>query len=336
MTSTDLSEALRSFFADIWPTDAPIPEPRPLEQSGWLALVDLGLHQIGVAEHAGGSGGSLGDLLEVAQLAGRYAADIPIVEHALGAWALTEAGADLPPESTLTLAHAADALMAHPDGTVSGSLVRVPWGSMCDHVVSTLPDGRTIALSVSEAAVEPGLDLAGTPCDTLRFDGASPWHCALGATAEDLASRAAALRVALIAGALQSVSELTQRYVNERVQFGKPIGSFQAVQAHIVLVEQMAVLTDSLAHRLALGSTLDTFEVQAAELVARENAVAAVRASHQAHGAIGMTREYRLQGFTRRLHVWSAGTTSAVEAAASLGIRSVAAPSVSRLVLDPS
>lgn len=336
MTNTDLSEALRDFFADTWPTDASIPEPRPLDRSGWLSLVGLGLHQIGVAEDAGGSGGTLDDLLEVAQLVGRFAADVPVVEHALAAWALTEAGAKLPADGALTLALRPEALTEHEDGTVSGTLTAVPWGSTCDHVVSTLADGRTVAVRTSDATVEPGLDLAGTPCDTLRFDRVAAWHCGVGATPEDLANRAAALRVALIAGALQSVSELTQRYVGERVQFGKPIGTFQAVQAHVVLVEQMAVLTDSLAHRLVLRSTLDSFEVQAADLVARENALTAARAAHQAHGAIGMTREYRLQGFTRRLHVWSAGTTSALDAAAAIGIRSVAAPSVSRLVLDPS
>lgn len=47
-----------------------------------------------------------------------------------------------------------------------------------------------------------------------------------------------------------------------------------------------------------------SLEIVATKSVANRHAGLAARAAHQAHGAIGMTREYRLQHFTRRLHTW--------------------------------
>jgi len=55
----------------------------------------------------------------------------------------------------------------------------------------------------------------------------------------------------------------------------------------------------------ALESGRDaSFDAYAAKLLADQNAAVSVRSGHQAHGAIGMTREYVLQDLTRRLNAW--------------------------------
>jgi acyl-CoA dehydrogenase len=155
-----------------------------------------------------------------------------------------------------------------------------------------------------------------------------------GVSRDLLGRRAATLRIALTAGALQAASELTRRYVSERVQFGKPIGAFQAVQAHVVQIEQMAVMTTAIAERLALQEDAPDIDVAAARLVTAENALVGARAAHQAHGAIGMTREYRLQGYTRRLHTWAGDLGEQLELSRRLGVTAAHSPSFAHLIFD--
>jgi acyl-CoA dehydrogenase len=144
------------------------------------------------------------------------------------------------------------------------------------------------------------------PSDTVEVEGLGvmprPWP--LGANA--LGLRGALFRAAQIAGALTGLEEMTRRYVGERAQFGKPIGSFQAVQQHTVLLAQCAELTSVAVWQAAEASRCRpaSFEIAAARLIASESARLAVRAAHQAHGAIGMTREYPLHLLTRRLNTW--------------------------------
>ena len=63
-----------------------------------------------------------------------------------------------------------------------------------------------------------------------------------GVDAEALAQRGALSRVALMAGAIEKMCQLTVSYTNERVQFGRPVARFQAVQQHLVWAAQDAAL----------------------------------------------------------------------------------------------
>lgn len=334
MSDSDLTAALADFFAATWPTDAPVHEPGPLSESPWTAFADLGLHLVGVDESVGGSGGSFTDLVALAMLAGRHAADVPVVESTTAAWALERAGLPIDASASHSIPVGATHLSVHDRGTVRGTLTDVPWGASVDLVVAIADDGRTVVLRSSDASVRSGLDLAGQPRDTLTFDGATPLGVGEGATADQLRRRGASLRVAMTAGALQSIAELTRRYVSERSQFGKPIGSFQAVQAHVVELQQMAVMTTAVADRLALDPDLHPFDVMAAQIVAAENATAATAAAHQAHGAIGMTREYRLHALTRRLHTWSGDFGEVLDLSRRLGATANQSPSFAQLIVN--
>ncbi len=334
MSTSDLDVALAGFFAATWPTDEPIREAGPLSQSPWKAFAGIDLHLVGIDETVGGVGGSFADLMALAELSGRHAADVPVVEASTAAWALARAGLPIEPTAAHSIPVGPTALTVGADGTVSGTLSDVPWGTSVDLVVAITDDGRTVLVRASDATSRPGIDLAGQPRDTLVLDRVAPRGLAVGASAEQLRLRAIALRIAQMAGALQAVVGLTRRYVAERVQFGKPIGAFQAVQAHVVQLQQMAVMTTALADRLSIEAELYPFDVLAAQLVSAENALVAARAAHQAHGAIGMTREYRLQGYTRRLHTWSGDFGEALDVSARLGATATRASSFAHLILD--
>ena len=109
-----------------------------------------------------------------------------------------------------------------------------------------------------------------------------------------------------MAGALERLEELTLEYTAARRQFGKPVGTFQAVQAHLVHGAQQSVIVSvalAAAVRAAESGTA-RFEIAAAKLLADQAASEATRHAHQAHGAMGMTREYPLHHVSRRLWAW--------------------------------
>ena len=88
---------------------------------------------------------------------------------------------------------------------------------------------------------------------------------------------------------------------------------FQAVQQHLVQGAQDAALVGmaaAVAGREA-ERTAATFEITAAKLLANRCAGTATRAAHQAHGAMGMTREYPLHHASRRLWAWQHESGSA-------------------------
>jgi acyl-CoA dehydrogenase len=106
----------------------------------------------------------------------------------------------------------------------------------------------------------------------------------------------------------------TLQYANERNQFGRPIGKFQAIQ------HQLSVISEhTFAARMAAqigchasGGVPDRMRVAVAKARTSEAALEVAALSHSIHGAIGFTEEFDLQLYTRRLHAWrqSAGSES--------------------------
>jgi acyl-CoA dehydrogenase len=118
----------------------------------------------------------------------------------------------------------------------------------------------------------------------------------------------AMLRAAQMAGAMEAALDISTRYANERVQFGRPIGKFQAIQQQMaVLAEHAAaslVAVENAARAVAEGRTSAGFACAAAKISAGEAAGKVAEIAHQVHGAIGFTQEYRLHHVTRRLWSW--------------------------------
>ena len=141
--------------------------------------------------------------------------------------------------------------------------------------------------------------------------------------------RALAYAVAMTA-ALQRTAELTIGYAGQRVQFGQPIARFQAVQTHLARLaadaQRVAVVVD--AAQDALGDDddpeLDLALIGAARTLAGDAAILGARLAHQVHGAIGVTMEYPLQRFTRRLWEWEASDGTALRWARRLGAAAMA------------
>jgi len=105
---------------------------------------------------------------------------------------------------------------------------------------------------------------------------------------------------------LASALAMTVTYVNERVQFGRPLSKFQAVQHQLALLAEEGAAVNCAAKAAALRADADEalFEVAASKLRANRSVDKAASIAHQAHGAIGFTQEHRLHFFTQRLWSW--------------------------------
>lgn len=278
----------------------------PLLRDLWDTVAELGLPWIGVEEDAGGSGGTLADVVALLRASGEHAVPLPLLENHLAAWLVAASGGQVEAEPwTIAPGTAADTLALDGD-RVSGALHDVAWGGAAARVVAVVGT-QVVVLDPADAEVKPGRDLAGQPRDVLTFDGASAQVLTSAVTLDELRQRGAVLRAAQMSGAMQAVYDITKRYTSERQQFGRPIGTFQSVRTHLVYLAQMAVMTQVSVDRAsaALASGRDaSFDAYTAKLVADQNAAVSIRSGHQAHGAIGMTREYSLQDVTRRLNTW--------------------------------
>ncbi|HQD14049.1 MAG TPA: acyl-CoA dehydrogenase family protein [Ottowia sp.] len=111
---------------------------------------------------------------------------------------------------------------------------------------------------------------------------------------------------AQIVGALERVLELSVAFANQREQFGRPIGKFQAVQHQLAVMAEHVAAARIAAQIGCQGAGPLPDALQAAVAKARTSEAAALVApmAHAVHGAIGVTAEFDLQLYTRRLHQW--------------------------------
>ena len=116
----------------------------------------------------------------------------------------------------------------------------------------------------------------------------------------------ACLAAAQMVGAMQRVLEKTLQFANDRHQFGRPLGKFQAIQHQLAVMAEQ-VLAARMAAQIgcsAVGNQPDTMNAAIAKARTSEAAVDVVALAHSIHGAIGFTADHDLQLFTRRLHAW--------------------------------
>jgi acyl-CoA dehydrogenase len=289
------------------------PQRRAEAEKGWCAelwqsLQALGLSQLLVAEGAGGFCGSVQDACEVARIVGRYAVPAPILEDVLARGLATGADAAMSGGLAVTAIHSNLKIrLAVASGTVSA----VPWGRAADHLfthaLGESGEPLWVVLPAKSATTVRAHNLAGEPSDDLIFSDVRPNLVMQGSVGTALQDRLIVLRVSQMAGALQAVLELTTAHANQRVQFGKPIGKFQAVQQQLaVMAEEVAAVStaaQALAQAAAHAADAD-FEVVAAKVRANRAVDIVVPAAHQIFGAIGFAAEHGLHRLTQRLLGW--------------------------------
>ncbi|MDR0275800.1 MAG: acyl-CoA dehydrogenase [Burkholderiaceae bacterium] len=274
--------------------------PQPLRQ----AIEESGFADALVPEAQGGAGLGLSQAFALLQLCGAFALPVPLPETMLARALLAQADIK-PPKGSMALAEEATQSQ---DGTLRCESVR--HGRTADAVLVS-HQGQCRLLPVATAAREAAV----FPLDADLQWPASAWAQATPLPgAHDLRTLHAVLAAAQLAGALMAVCQRTLQYANERVQFGRPIGKFQAIQHQLAVIAEHAFAARMAAQIGCQCEGLAPDPLRAAIAKARtgEAAVEVAALAHSIHGAIGFTAEFDLQLFTRRLHLWrqTAGSES--------------------------
>jgi acyl-CoA dehydrogenase len=280
----------------------------------WKALDEVGLIRAALPEAAGGSGLEFDDAMFALKRSAYHAAPVPLAETMLAGRLLVAAGLEVP-EGALSVAPVLQderlEITRSADGSrISGTLHRVPWGDHCAHIV-VAADCEDVAMVglVSTAGTVRGVEknLAGEPRAELQFEAAPliAWAPLENAQMR-LTREGALLRSVQMAGALERSLEYALQYANERVQFGRAIGKFQAIQHLLAVLAGHAAAASAAADAAveASRSTPDEFAVAVAKSRAGEAAGKGAEIAHQVHGAMGYTREHNLHYSTRRLWAW--------------------------------
>lgn len=301
----------------------------PFDPTTWQQAIDLGWLGIGLDEAHGGLGLGYVALCGIAEELGRALAPIPFSSSMyLASEALIVAGntaqksrylptlADGSQIGTLAFAESRIAADAEPsridDGKLYGTKVAVSDGLSADLAVVSIggDDPALYVVNLGEPGVrrEPakGID-ASRPLATLHFTGAAAerLEAASGVgTLDWVLARAAVLFAFEQLGGAQAALDLAKSYALQRVAFGRPIGSFQAIKHKLAECYVSIELARSLAYYAAWALNTDAPDLPSAAAAARLAATAAfeqaARDVIQTHGGIGMTWEHDAHLFYRR------------------------------------
>lgn len=241
--------------------------------------------------------------------AGRHLAPVPLGETIIVRMLLAERDID-PPQGPLTFGLIEGHAHVHGDHShIEGRGGRIPYARDAKAMLLSTRDGNdAVLLPARRLKVEHAKNIASEARDEVILTDTA------GMTVEAVSGPAlmgvgATLRAIAIAGALERVLLQTTEYARTRVQFGKPIAAFQAIQ------QQLAILAgQTAAAGMAAEKAIADFAVP--ERMLRSAAFAKIRCgeaagiaasiAHQVHGAIGITYEHSLHFATRRLWSWRA------------------------------
>lgn len=314
--TTILDESVRRLAADMATPDLiSAAETGTWPTALWQALVDNGLTLTLVAEEQGGAGATWQEAYVILRAAGHYALPVPLAEHMTAAWLLNQAGLGVP-RGVITFATMATGATLSKDGSetlLSGAFERVPWARNARHMVILLPgDGgsQVVSVSLHNREITPGINLAREPRDhvVVQDQVVEVAPAPAGLEQDGLMLYGALARSAQMAGALEYLLGQSVSYANDRIQFGRPISKFQAIQQNLAIQASetaAAGIAAEAAFRAADRGDA-AFEIMVAKIRAGEAADEATTIAHAVHGAIGFTYEHALQFATRRLWAWRA------------------------------
>ncbi len=319
---TEEQELLQRTFAELFAAESSPERVRAAEASGfdpglWKHLVETGAIGIRVPESLGGSGAGLHDAAILAEQAGRALASAPLVEAICAAGLLARIGGG-----------AAHALLAELlDGrSVVGLALReveqrasqlVAGGSSADALLALDADALVLLRRARGDAAQPLANLGSSALARWQLDAAPPGGERVILARGDAARHAyhaareewRLLTAAALTGLAQRALEIGADYAKTRIQFGRPIGSFQGI-AHPFADAATALSASQLLVKYAIWSIATAQPESAARTcfayaAATQSASAATARALHAHGGYGLSLEYDIQLYFRRAKAWA-------------------------------
>jgi alkylation response protein AidB-like acyl-CoA dehydrogenase len=271
----------------------------------WRRLTDMGLPGMLAPESSGGMGLGDADFVLIAEEAGRAALPEPLIDHAgvaiplLCELSANERVAWLLPEAANGQARV---LVAHQRNPfVAGAAEATHW-LVCEDEVIHLLEKSQVRLTP-----QASIDVPRRPCSVEARTSADT-VVARGETAKRAAARTlqrgALYTAAQCVGVTERLIEIAVAYARERVQFGKPIGSYQAIKHQLANVQVKLEFARPVVYaavtRLADLDARAAAAVSHAKLASTDAAELAARTAIQVHGAMGYSWEVSLHFYMKR------------------------------------
>jgi alkylation response protein AidB-like acyl-CoA dehydrogenase len=260
---------------------------RGYDESLWRLLCEqVGAAALVIPEESGGAGGELADSATVLQELGRALVPSPLLGTTLAELALLAAPEpDIETLEALATGSSIGALVLDPDYVVNGDVADVVVATTGEKL-SRWP--RFTAQPV--ATMDPTRRLARVQAQETEAIGADP----------GLTNAAAVLLAAEQVGAAERCLELTVEYAKNRVQFGRPIGSFQALKhrmadLYVAVSAAKAVVSDACEDPTPANAAT-------ARLAASEALCTVAAEGIQLHGGIAITWEHDMHLYFKRAH----------------------------------
>ncbi|MFC4466636.1 acyl-CoA dehydrogenase family protein [Streptomyces xiangluensis] len=294
----------------------------PYDPELWKALADgMGLAGLLVPESSGGQGATHREVAVVLEELGRAVAPVPYLTSAVVA---TEALLAIPPADDLlgelasgrrigalavalnVAPGAAYQLVRHENGALHGELTGIADAAVADVLLVPADDGGLYAVEADAVTVSPQVSLDLTrPVATVLLEGVAG---RLLGDAEPAVRRGLRAGAGLLASEQLGLADwcLTEmvRHLNDRKQFNRPVGGFQALKHRLAQLWLEVVNTRAAARNaadtLATGSTDADVAVAVAQAYAAPVAVHAAEEAVQLHGGIGMTWEHPVHLYLKR------------------------------------
>jgi alkylation response protein AidB-like acyl-CoA dehydrogenase len=258
-------------------------------------ISDAGFFELLTDESDGGAGISTRDLFPILLLLGQYAVPLPIAQTIAARW-LWKNHASIP-----------NGLIAFaPHHTVKDELLicaNIPMGRVSQFFVIQDRLGYKV-LNSADAINIYDSGIQGSLLATLNWESNAGQFFDIKNLPTDLMSLSASLKAVELAASIKKVFDMTLQYANDRVQFGKSIGKFQAIQHQLsVMAEHVAAASIAVQAAFDIETGPPSRMLSAiAKSRTSESAQLIAATAHAVHGAIGITYEYDLQIYTRRLH----------------------------------
>lgn len=328
-----LSDTLRRYLSDKYDTatrNAILDSDQGYSDEIWAGLAELGILGALFAEEQGGFGGAGFDIAVVFEQLGRAGVVEPVLDTALlGGGLLAAFGQDvegiIAGERQLAFAHGEPSsrydlsrVETRFDGSLQGRKAVVINAEAADTLIVSaresgdVDDPAGISLFLVDQSAD-GLSMRGYPMMSggraaeVTFDGVKAERLGpAGGAFEAIDTVVARAEVALAAeavGAMETATELTRDYLMTRKQFGRPIGTFQALQHRfadllIELEQARSAVINAAGHLTAPDRARHI--AAARNLIGRAGRLVAEEAI-QMHGGIAMTQEYELAHIAKRI-----------------------------------
>jgi alkylation response protein AidB-like acyl-CoA dehydrogenase len=264
----------------------------------WQRLGELGVTGAVIPETYGGLGLDARSLLPVLVESGRAALPEPLVETVVGASVLAAAGGELATRWLPAVAEGAAAI-----GTALGPGHLASAAQWADLLILRADTGRVHAVATADVDVHPCESIdAGVRLATIDWTPSPATELDADATAAfDLGVVGAA---AQLIGLSDAMLDRSVQYAQQREQFGKVIGSFQAVKhqladAYVATAFAKPVVSRA-AWSLATGAATRTRDASHAKFAAGRAAAGSARTALQVHAGIGYTFEHDLHMWLKR------------------------------------